>query len=280
MPRGGRSRSKTHDGGGGAQPGSDPRLCHKGVGCHNPKCKFQHPAGHPSKRVAPPLGHLWQFPSDHVPVGGLLEDGLKLISWNVMDSRYINTCESMGLQDSMLTQQHHPTGIGKLTWRDATVLRTVLNLLSAPSRHPVAVLALQVTLTTSRYHPQKNSHITTHSMHPSPQECSADFLIVLDRKLAYGPYRRADNSEFGDAVLIYHMGLLKLTGKTMHEYNKSPFSGRLGGSGKPLIVATFERAGGPLAGAVGLIRVVAGKVPGNPDGTHLEVRVSMVLVWC
>ena len=57
------------------------------------------------------------------------------------------------------------------------------------------------------------------------------------------------------AVLIYHAEILKMTSVSMHEHGKSPFTGRHGGSGKPLTVATFERKFGPLMGAPGLLRV-------------------------
>jgi len=153
----------------------------------------------------------------------------------------------------MITDQNIPAAVScapSLTWRDATVLSTLLTWM-APSPQPVGILALQ--------------------------ECSEDLLKVLDNKMRYGPYRRADSSTHGDAVLIYHSTLLRLTDFTMHEGAKSAFTGRHGGSGKPLAVAIFERAVGPQAASLGLLRILAGKIPGNPTGVHLEEYCAFLL---
>ena len=143
----------------------------------------------------------------------------------------------------MLTHQNVKTGVMSLTWRDATVLHTLLSWM-VPHPQPVAVIALQ--------------------------ECSQDFLKVLDVKLGYGPFRRAESSDRGDAVLIYHSGILNLTSFTMHQYSKSPFTSKHGGTGKPVAVAIFERKLGSMTGPAGIFRVVAGKCPGNPVGPHLK----------
>ena len=149
----------------------------------------------PATTGYPPLGAAWQFPSDHLPVGSLLEDGLRVVSWNVMDSRYTKLVENQGLVGSMLTVQDVKTGVGTLTWRDATVLHTLLSWMT-PHPQPVAVIALQ--------------------------ECSQDFLAVLDVKLRYGPFKRADTADRGDAVLLYHAGILDLHSTCLLYTSPSP----------------------------------------------------------
>ena len=153
-----------------AAPGSDSRQCHKGGQCpRRNTCRFQHPPDEPTRG----LGRLWQFPSDHLPVGAVLEDGLRVVSWNIMDSALTRGVLAMGLHDSMCITQNVPVGVDSLTWRDATVLMTILNWLGIRSPRPIAIMALQ--------------------------ECSADFLRVLTKKLEYGPYKRADSHDYGDA---------------------------------------------------------------------------------
>ena len=118
-----------------------------------------------------PLGVNWQFPSDHLPVATVLEDGhTRCASWNVLDTRYVKLVAGQGLNGSMITQQDLPVGASDLTLRDASTLNTVLTLLST-----VSVLALQ--------------------------ECSQQFLIALNAKLAGGPIERADNSRSASTLV-------------------------------------------------------------------------------
>ena len=150
-----------------------------------------------------------------------------------MDSRYIDAVECQGLKGSMITTQHVPTIFPRLMHRDATVLLTLLELMS----HSVSVLALQ--------------------------ECSRDFLAILKTKMLGGHYRAVPGSG-GDAVLLYHTELLQLTNHTLHAGSTSAFSGKRGvGKGKPILEAIFTTETGST------LRVVGGKIAGDPTGPHL-----------
>jgi len=194
-----------------------------------------------------PLGVNWQFPSDHLPVATVLEDGhTKCASWNVLDTRYVKLVAGQGLNGSMITQQDLPVGARDLTLRDASTLNTVLTLLST-----VSVLALQ--------------------------ECSQQFLIALNAKLAGGPIERADNSRFGDAVLLYNSDTLELHRSEMHAGGGSPFTSKGNRGGKPVCVAEFSlRAAGNHPSVDTMLRVVACKIAGDPSAKHLREYASFM----
>lgn len=197
-----------------------------------------------------PLGVSWQFPSDHLPVATALEDGTLCASWNVLDTRFVKLVEGQGLNGSMITQQNCPVGADDLTLRDVSALNTVLALTAT-----VSVLALQ--------------------------ECSQPFLAALSAKLAGGPFLRADNSRFGDAVLLYNSDTLELHQSEMHAGHPrrggggSPFSSKGNHGGKPVVVAEFG-----VKGAAGTfdtcIRVVACKIAGDPSAKHLREYASFL----
>ncbi len=90
------------------------------------------------------LEALWQFPSDHLPIGISLDD-LHIASWNVLDSKYmwwVTKKDSQGLQKSMLVDEHVYVGKTKLTIRDQHIVRLILEMIHHET-HPRSLIALQ-----------------------------------------------------------------------------------------------------------------------------------------
>lgn len=85
------------------------------------------------------LHEKWQFPSDHLPVG-IEVDGVKIISWNVLNNAYmewVTTKDSQGLNGSMISDLDkvvHPNG---LTQRDLFVANKVASMMN--SGHVIAL---------------------------------------------------------------------------------------------------------------------------------------------
>lgn len=99
---------------------------------------------HPLGSYVGKLEELWQFPSDHLPIGLSIGD-LHIASWNVLDSKYmwwVTKRNSQGLQKSMLADEHTYIGKTKLTIRDQHVIDNVLEMLTHTT-HPRSILSLQ-----------------------------------------------------------------------------------------------------------------------------------------
>jgi|GEM_PF-2765614 len=82
----------------------------------------------------------WQFPSDHLPVG-IEVDGVKIISWNVLNNAYmewVTTKDSQGLNGSMISDLDKVVRPNGLTQRDLVVIDMVASMM-----HSGDVVALQ-----------------------------------------------------------------------------------------------------------------------------------------
>eukprot|EP00656_Telonema_subtile_P017400 TRINITY_DN19333_c0_g1_i1.p1 TRINITY_DN19333_c0_g1~~TRINITY_DN19333_c0_g1_i1.p1 ORF type:complete len:133 (+),score=34.39 TRINITY_DN19333_c0_g1_i1:95-493(+) len=89
------------------------------------------------------LGAHWRFPSDHLPVGCVTEDGLRMVSFNLLNSRFlISNLEGCGLKGSLPWTQYTARGVRKVKLRDCMVLLT-LDALMAQGPHRASILALQ-----------------------------------------------------------------------------------------------------------------------------------------
>jgi hypothetical protein len=100
------------------------------------------------------LHEKWQFPSDHLPVG-IEVDGVKIISWNVLNNAYmewVTTKDSQGLNGSMISDLDKVVKPNGLTQRDLIVVDMVASMMNSGQ-----VVALQ--------------------------ECGAPFLEALQEKL-------------------------------------------------------------------------------------------------
>lgn len=90
------------------------------------------------------LQELWQFPSDHLPIGMTFE-GLHFASWNVLDSHYMSWVtekNSQGISRSLLADEHVYIDGSNLTIRDQHNVDFILQMLTHPT-HPRCFLALQ-----------------------------------------------------------------------------------------------------------------------------------------
>lgn len=96
------------------------------------------------------LASQWQWPSDHIPVGVIM-DGYGIASFNVLNTLYmhfVETSDTQGLKGSQITAENRPADqmfskTGKPeTVRDHSVAVIVAQMISHPT-HPKSVIALQ-----------------------------------------------------------------------------------------------------------------------------------------
>lgn len=167
----------------------------------------------------------WQFPSDHLPVG-VEVDGVKIISWNVLNSAYVTKwAESQGLDGSMITESHLPIQPNGLTERDVVVADMVQTMMS-------------------------QGHIVTL------QECSAPFLAHLQAHLpsnwdmVRGSHARQKDQE----VVLYHKPTLTYQAARSQVSRTAYPSTR----GRPIQNLYFSRKDGQD------LRIINAHIPGNP----------------
>ena len=101
----------------------------------------------PPPRFAPQgtyVGELqekWAFPSDHLPIGAVL-DGIKVISWNVLNPLFIGWVidkNSQGLSRSQIAQEHIPMPNSSITIRENHIIEELLSMIKKGQ----SVLSLQ-----------------------------------------------------------------------------------------------------------------------------------------
>jgi endonuclease/exonuclease/phosphatase family metal-dependent hydrolase len=104
------------------------------------------------------LQELWQFPSDHLPIGMEMGNS-RFASWNVLDAAYMDWViekNSQGLSRSLIAEEHVFLENSKLTVRDCHVIDLILQILE---------------------HKTSPKHLL------SLQECGEAFLIELEKRL-------------------------------------------------------------------------------------------------
>jgi len=130
------------------------------------------------------LQELWQFPSDHLPIG-MTYEGLHIASWNVLNSHYVGWIEKngQGLARSSITQAHKYIEESNLTLRDVYVIQSIQAMLDHDS-HPRSIITLQ--------------------------ECSPAFITELERVLpaCYVLILSAPLSEKDQNIVIYDSRVL------------------------------------------------------------------------
>lgn len=99
-----------------------------------------------SRSTAVVVGELqekWKFSSDHLPIGAKVDD-FNLLSWNVLNTRYIGWVmkNSQGLSRSLITEQNQSIDGSCLTVRDSKIIDTLLATIAHPF-HPRSILCLQ-----------------------------------------------------------------------------------------------------------------------------------------
>lgn len=100
---------------------------------------------YPSSTFVGKLKDAWQFPSDHLPIG-VSVDGIEIVSWNVLNTVYLNWVEerdTQGLKGSLISSSNVVTNeLTGLTKRDELVIHNLSNMIHHPT-HPKHLLCLQ-----------------------------------------------------------------------------------------------------------------------------------------
>ncbi|CAE7470671.1 NLRC3 [Symbiodinium natans] len=195
---------------------------------------FKHP-------IVEPLRALWDFPSDHPPVGAqvamkmkarsgqeLPSKSLSVCSWNVLNRHYMKFINEdlQGLKGSRLQQI-------SAEQRAQEIVDAVMEMLCHES-HPKAVLCLQ--------------------------ECWSELLDLLEKELLAVGFdmqcTSADRSQKNQEAIIFDKSLLELRDFRCCPYASDPK--------KVVAVALFRWLG--EAGDDGQFRVITTHLPGRPNG--------------
>lgn len=201
------------------------------------------------------LHDKWQFPSDHLPVG-IEVDGVKIISWNVLNNAYmewVTTKDSQGLNGSMISDLDKAVRPDGLTERDLVVANMVGSMMD--SGHVVAL-----------------------------QECGAPFLEALQERLPsnWQMVKSFDTPRIDQDVILFDTSRLtyqpSLSEVTQDSYPSAP--------GRPLQNVLFSRSGEESGRN---LRVINAHIPGDPNlpvreefakyirGSHRENQVTVAL---
>lgn len=176
------------------------------------------------------LHEKWQFPSDHLPVG-IEVDGVKIISWNVLNNAYmewVTTKDSQGLNGSMISDLDKVVQSNGLTQRDLIVVDMVASMMNSGQ-----VVALQ--------------------------ECGAPFLEALQHKLPshWQMVKSFETPRVDQDVILFDKSRLTYrsdqSGVTRDSYPSVP--------NRPLQNALFSRT---REGHGRDIRVINAHIPGDP----------------
>lgn len=92
------------------------------------------------------LGAEWQFPSDHLPVGGSVGN-INFVMWNILNTDYLHhiISNTQGLRDSLIMNLNIPVKEGELfTQREAIVIENIQTMINHPET-PRSLIALQET---------------------------------------------------------------------------------------------------------------------------------------
>jgi len=177
------------------------------------------------------LHEKWQFPSDHLPVG-IEVDGVKIISWNVLNNAYmewVTTKDSQGLNRSMISDLDKVVQPNGLTQRDLIVVDMVASMMNSGQ-----VVALQ--------------------------ECGDPFLKALQERLPSHwqmvksfETRKIDQDVilFDKSKLAYHPDKSEVTRDSYPSVPKRPIQN-----------AFFSRVGEERGRDV---RIVNAHIPGDPN---------------
>lgn len=89
------------------------------------------------------LGAAWEFPSDHLPVGGTVGN-VHFALWNVLNTDYLHWIEmnGQGLRESLILSANVPGEYSSLTLREEMLITNILEMLQHPSC-PRSIVALQ-----------------------------------------------------------------------------------------------------------------------------------------
>ena len=91
------------------------------------------------------LGDRWQFPSDHLPVGGTVGE-IHFACWNILNTKYLNHIvdNGQGLRESfIMTANILASEESSITVRESTVIKDILEMIKHPLR-PRSLIALDI----------------------------------------------------------------------------------------------------------------------------------------
>jgi hypothetical protein len=116
------------------------------------------------------LGALWQFPSDHLPVGGTIGE-FHFVLWNILDTKYLQHIvdNGQGLRESLIMQANVPFDQSGLTVREALIVKDILAMVHH-STHPRSLIALEET--------SKRVYIVLRNCLPEHMHCVPDPLAI------------------------------------------------------------------------------------------------------
>lgn len=159
------------------------------------------------------LGAKWQFPSDHLPVGGTVGN-IHFVVWNVLNTHYLQWIENnaQGLLNSLIMTANQPFS-KSLTIREEMVVKNVLQMIRHPSC-PRALLALQE-LGEPVYNALSKRLPKSHQLFPKklPDNKMEDIFIVDTRLFEILDYSYAQYS-FRNNTMVKLVLLEKKTGLT------------------------------------------------------------------
>ena len=198
------------------------------------------------------LQELWQFPSDHLPIGMTL-NGTHIASWNVLNSAYMSWVlekNSQGLSRSLLAQEHIPVNDSGLTLRDVHVIECIKSMLEHPT-NPRSILALQ--------------------------ECGPAFIEELQRQLSedYGIVFSCDPSLPDQNIVIYDKRVFAYD-PSKSEIKTDVFANS---PGRSVMSLCFNRGGDVFiqqAGASKNVRIINAHLPGEPGSKAPEEFAAYV----
>lgn len=180
------------------------------------------------------LHEKWQFPSDHLPIG-IVVDGMEIISFNVLNDAYIEWIykDTQGLNHSLITELDKKINDEGLTLRDKYVIDMILKMLSQSDNR--ALLCLQ--------------------------ECSPQFLKELENSLPSNWNLIKSDSKLSDQnVVLYNSDKLKY----IPEKSEISFDGYPCDPGRSILSLLFQKKDGQN------IRIFNTHVPGDPSLPGLD----------
>lgn len=174
------------------------------------------------------LHEKWRFPSDHLPVG-IEVDGVKIISWNVLNNAYMSWVtdrDSQGLNGSLISDLDQPVGSSGLTMRDVVVADMVQTMMNQGQ-----VVALQ--------------------------ECSHPFVELLAERLPsnWQMVRSFDTPQKDQAIILYNAEKMFYSDVICSETSTSAYPSA---PGRPVQNAFFWSENGMT------LSIINAHIPGDP----------------
>jgi len=218
-----------------AQSNQQTAVATHNVEASSPASSTSSPMKEEGQSYVGELGEKWQFPSDHLPVGGKVGN-VHVISWNILNKNFMSWVyqNTQGLNGSMITQLDKPSPRNpSITLREELVIKYLLEMMNDPRHSGNLMLALQ--------------------------ECSPEFLNALIPQLPPHMGIVLSDSKFGlkdQNVVIYN----KNTFRFLAEESSFPHPFHKSDSKRTLMDLVFEET------ATGQkYQLINAHLPGDPN---------------